>query len=279
VGDAFGERFFLTSDEEALAAVAGRRVPPGPWPWTDDTSMAISVLEVLLDEGRCHQDRLAESFARRYEAHRNYGPAMHRMLAAVARGAHWGDLAPALFGGAGSFGNGAAMRVAPLGAWFADDLRRAAEEARRSAVVTHTHPEGVGGAVAVAVAAALAGRSRAEPAPAPSAFLDEVAAWLDHGTEVAEGLRRAARLGPEVPVAEAAAALGNGSAISAQDTVPFALWCAAAHIDDFEEALWHTVSGLGDRDTTCAIVGGVVAARVGLDGIPPSWRRCREPLP
>jgi ADP-ribosylglycohydrolase len=71
-----------------------------------------------------------------------------------------------------------------------------------------------------------------------------------------------------VPVQTAAALLGNGSLISAQDTVPFALWCAAGHLDDYEEALWTTVSGLGDRDTTCAIAGGIVACYTGVEGIP-----------
>ncbi len=44
-----------------------------------------------------------------------------------------------------------------------------------------------------------------------------------------------------------------------------------------EQAL--TVSGFGDRDTTCAIVGGVVSLYTGIDGIPPAWRQAREPLP
>jgi ADP-ribosylglycohydrolase len=56
------------------------------------------------------------------------------------------------------------------------------------------------------------------------------------------------------------------------------LWCAARHIDNFEEALWNTVSGLGDRDTTCAIVGGIVALAVGHAGIPSAFVEAREPL-
>jgi len=63
------------------------------------------------------------------------------------------------------------------------------------------------------------------------------------------------------------------------DTVPLALWCAGERLDDYEEALWLTVSALGDRDTTCAIVGGVVAAYTGAGGIPGAWLRAREPLP
>lgn len=62
-------------------------------------------------------------------------------------------------------------------------------------------------------------------------------------------------------------------------TIPFALYCASLHLDDFGEALWATVGGLGDRDTTCAIVGGVVALATGIEGIPPAWRQAREPLP
>ena len=47
----------------------------------------------------------------------------------------------------------------------------------------------------------------------------------------------------------------------------------------FSEAMWLTVAGLGDRDTTCAIVGGIVAAKTGKSEIPAEWRARREPLP
>jgi ADP-ribosylglycohydrolase len=73
------------------------------------------------------------------------------------------------------------------------------------------------------------------------------------------------------------AILGSGNAISAQDTVPFCVWCAAHHLDDYEEALWKTVSGLGDRDTTCAMVGGIVA--LSTKKVPQNWLTRREPFP
>ena len=78
---------------------------------------------------------------------------------------------------------------------------------------------------------------------------------------------------------EVCAVLGTGERVSAQDTVPFCLWCAATNPDDYEAALWRTVAGLGDRDTTCAIVGGMVGAGVGVKGIPVDWRVAREALP
>ena len=93
------------------------------------------------------------------------------------------------------------------------------------------------------------------------------------------GIRRARDIGPDVPVQTVVGFLGNGSQVSAQDTVPFCLWCAAQHLADYETALWLTVAGQGDRDTTCAIVGGIVASRVGAAAIPDAWRAAREPLP
>ncbi len=74
----------------------------------------------------------------------------------------------------------------------------------------------------------------------------------------------------------AARILGNGSRVLASDTVPFCLWCAARHPDNYVEALWATVTGLGDRDTTCAIVGGIVAAGPAHETIPPDWLTARE---
>ena len=45
-----------------------------------------------------------------------------------------------------------------------------------------------------------------------------------------------------------------------------------------EEALWSTGAGMGDRDTTCAIVGGIVALSAGREPIPRAWLSAREPL-
>ena len=75
-----------------------------------------------------------------------------------------------------------------------------------------------------------------------------------------------------------AAELGNGSRVLASDTIPFAVWCAATHLDDFAGACWACATVGGDIDTTCAMVGGIVAGAVGLAGIPADWRASREPL-
>ena len=271
VGDALGERFF-GSQRRALEWIDRREVPEGRWTYTDDTEMALSVVQVLLWKGEIDPDVLATQFARRYSRHRGYGPGARKLLEKYRQGASWSDEASELFGGSGSYGNGSAMRVAPLGAFLADDLDAVITNARRQSRVTHTHAEGVAGAIAVAVATALAVReSEWNPADYLRAVLERLPS-----TELADRLKSTLQFDFATPATVVADAVGSGQDISAMDTVPFCLWCAARHLDSFEEAFWSTVSGLGDRDTTCAIVGGIVGARVAP---PEAWLKRRERLP
>jgi ADP-ribosylglycohydrolase len=62
-----------------------------------------------------------------------------------------------------------------------------------------------------------------------------------------------------------------GTKMTAQDTVPFVIWCAAHHLDDFESGLWKAVSILGDRDTICAMVGGILIMSSINNSVPLSW--------
>ena len=170
------------------------------------------------------------------------------------------------------------MRVAPVGAYFDDDFEVAAHHARLSAQVTHAHPEGQAGAVAIAVASAWACRSRERIGSGAGWELFDPVLEYTPQSQTRVGVERARELTGSASVEVAVRALGNGSQVSAPDTVPFALWCAARHIDNLCQALWSTVSGLGDRDTTCAMVGGIVASAVGAEGIPSPWLAAREVL-
>lgn len=284
LGDAFGERWFplMRTPEEAFVQIQQRRTPAEPeWHWTDDTAMALGVLRALDEDGGIRADRLARIFASTYMADpgRGYGHGMHQLLPVLAEDpAAWRNAAQSLFGGQGSLGNGAAMRAAPLGAWFHDDLDQAVVQAQLAARVTHQHPEGVAGAVAVSVAAALAAESRRALCPAGALLLRQVAERVPPSA-VRDGLLHAAEVAPDTAAWKAADLLGNGQQIRADDTVPFALWSAAHHLDSLTDALWTTAEGLGDVDTTCAIAGGVVAARTGLAGVPDTWVARREALP
>src|SRR5262245_6769801 len=280
VGDAFGETMFGDPREVARRVAERLIATRRPWPWTDDTAMALSIVEVLGRRGRIDPDALAAAFARRWaeEAHRGCGQGAFILLTRVSYGAPWRRESQRMFGGQGSYGNGAAMRAAPIGAYFAPDLDRVRDEALRSAEPTHAHPDGAAGAVAVAVAAALAS-SRAR-----DTMVGQVARWTPP-SKTRDRLLRAEQLGLAFDVQIAGEELGTGSNITAHDTVPFAVWVAARHLDSYEEALWTVTAHPGldlpgnaltlfalDRDTLGAIVGGIVACATGVDGIPFLWR-------
>src|SRR4029077_13935569 len=66
---------------------------------------------------------------------------------------------------------------------------------------------------------------------------------LDHGTRT---------IPFDVSMVPVVRQLGNGSRISCQDTVPFCLWAAARHLDDYQAAIVTTIRAGGDIDTNCA---------------------------
>jgi ADP-ribosylglycohydrolase len=277
VGDALGQTFFHAGTELA-DRIEQRQVPRGIWHYTDDTEMALSIVGTLDRDGKIDPDVLATAFATRFNPRRGYGAGAYTLLTRLQWGADWRTEVSEMFGGSGSYGNGAAMRVAPLGAYFADDLAAVKENAMLSAQPTHAHPEGIAGAIAVAVAAALAFRVGEGESMTPAKFLQQVLENVPAG-ETRSGIQRAADISGTYPPSIAAEKLGSGYRVSAQDTVPFVMWCVAHHLEDYQDAFWTTVSGLGDMDTTCAIAGGIVALSARRSGIPPAWLASREPLP
>jgi ADP-ribosylglycohydrolase len=278
-GDTFGQQFF-GPEESVLPKIENRIEPEGTCHYTDDTAMASSVLEILEQYGEVKQNTLATLFAKRYmqDPRRGYGGSMHDTLQEIYRGNSWKQITQRAFEGMGSYGNGAAMRVSPLGAYFSDDLKKVVKQAALSAQVTHAHIEASAGAIGIAVAAAIACQWRQRRKPInTSEFLSEVTQWLPE-SEVKSRVLSASRFSSNTSMMHAVSVLGNGVLVSAQDTVPLALWCAARHLDNYTEALWFTVSALGDRDTTCAMVGGIVACHTGFEGIPVTWLEAREKI-
>ena len=141
--------------------------------------MALSVVEVLERFGRIDQDALARAFARRFvaEPYRGYASGAMSLLGQIANGADWRTAAPALFSG-GSYGNGGAMRAAPIGGYFCV-IRRVPLARPASLRWSRTRiPRRQAGAMAVAAAAALA----AQPSPAAGpAFLRSVLRFVPEG--------------------------------------------------------------------------------------------------
>lgn len=269
--DALGENFFRPKSKDDLI---NRVLPDGPWKYTDDTAMALAIVEVLSRHGTVDREDLAFTFARRYKAnvYRGYGPTAHEILAELAY-AHWSTVAAKPFNGQGSCGNGSAMRVAPLGAYFADDYEHCWHEAVRSAQPTHAHPEAHAGAIAIAVAAAFACRLKVGKV-AREEFFPTLLKYTPMSV-VKDGIMRAEKTPLTTLPRMAAVALGTGSRVICQDTVPYAVWCMAKNFDSYEEGVWDAIACLGDIDTMAAIVGGVVVLS-SKTPVPAAWLERRE---
>lgn len=274
IGDAFGESFF---GERALVLqhITEQTIPDSSWEFTDDTVMGAVLCQHLLKQGgNMDANQLAMEWAAAHalDPQRGYGATARRLLRDIEAGADWRQSATAVFDGMGSMGNGAAMRVGPLGAYHWDDLKRVQELAAQSAVITHAHAEGTAGAIAVAIAAAYSVQiGQGTLTCSPNEYLEQVARWLpdtDTRSKVLKGKTLSAKTHPET----LAAVLGNGICMTAQDTVPVALWCAAHYAYDFEQALWRAVGVLGDRDTIGAIVGSLVVLSAPTVTIPNAWQ-------
>jgi poly(ADP-ribose) glycohydrolase ARH3 len=225
--------------------------------YTDDTEMMIGVAETLAECARIDEARLCRAFVENYHPERGYGQGARRVIEAMAKGEDYRTLAATIFPG-GSFGNGAAMRVAPVGLVFADSPDELWAQARLSALPTHTHPLGIEGAqlLALAVAWALHATTFSR-----KAFYRELLARA--GTEEFQWhVGIASQLNPGDSLA------GLGSTLHAHRSVVTAMACFATAPDDFEAVMSRAI-GLGDdTDTVAAMAGALVGAFAGVGALP-----------
>lgn len=277
IGDAFGETFFGKEDV-ILNRIRNRILKEGQWLFTDDTVMSIGTYNVLEHKGEIDQDILAKEFADNYllDDYRGYGGTAHSILRNIASGQSWKQVSSAVFDGMGSMGNGAAMRSGPIGAYFHEDIGKLVHQAHLAAETTHANPEAIAGAIAVALAACIACRQglKGDPLPAEE-FFNFILEYVPV-SDVKAKINKAATLPVSYDIRTVVSVLGNGTKLTAQDTVPFALWCAAHYSDNYENAIWTAVSGLGDRDTNCAIVGSIVVLSAPADTVPIQWNNQTE---
>ena len=194
--------------------------------FTDDTVLTAATAQALLTDGdyaRAYQD-----FSRRYPG-RGYGGRYAQWI--------WAEDPQPYY----SWGNGSAMRVSPVGFAF-DTVEEVLAEAKRSAAVTHNHPEGIKGAQATALAVLLA-RQGADQA----AIRDEISGRFGYDLS-----RTLDDIRPSYQFNE-----------SCQQTVPEAI-TAFLESTDFENAIRQAISLGGDSDTLANITGGIAEAFYGI---------------
>lgn len=219
--------------------------------FTDDTVMTVAAAEALLNGGK-HEDFIGayKKWGRRYP-NAGYGGRFGSWLFSDERSPY------------NSWGNGSAMRVSPvgwtfpLGAFTREGFDGVLDLARRSAEVTHNHPEGIKGAQATALAIVYAryGRARGE-IDAYKAYLRRD---LGNETESIFGDKFGYDLNRSLDEIRPAYRFNE----SCQATVPQAI-LAFLESNGFEDAIRNAISLGGDSDTLAAITGSIAEAAYGI---------------
>lgn len=240
--------------------------------YTDDTQMMIGILETLQETGGFDPAVCAKKFQENFEPWRGYGRRIFGVVERIREGIPWDQV------GTDSFGNGGAMRIAPIGCFYYRDLQALKKNAIVSARITHNHPEGLAGAVAQASAVGLAlqhGLSH-EPIKRES-FLDRIVTQVrDMDKRFGEYLDEVGSI-PSGSVIEVIEAITGRYDLSlrAIESVPAAL-AAFVLTHNFREAVVLAVNLGGDTDTIGAMAGAVAGAYYGYDQIPQEWLNALE---
>lgn len=271
------QKTFKNADE-ILCLESVEELFGGKWQvgrFTDDTQMSLCVAEWLLNEEKLDGKSLLSRFSHAYHPARRYGPGAGMILEAFPKHQDkWEALATMMFP-QGSYGNGSAMRVGPVGLYFHNDLPGLRTIARISSTTTHSHWLAIQGAVLQATAVALATRAGGEIEV--EQFLKVLELSLSHFEESGDDTtvyKKALKtisqgLSVRFPPAKVAHILGTG--IKAQEAVPMAIYCFLANKDSFEKAVEEAVFLGGDTDTIAAMTGTISGAYLGVGQIPQKW--------
>jgi poly(ADP-ribose) glycohydrolase ARH3 len=268
LGDAIGELAFRNSEEESLRALVDQMEE---LIYTDDTAMAIGLADSIIKKKGIDQQHLGDTFCQNYyrEPWRGYASGPPTLFSLVRRsGISYVEAARSLFGGSGSFGNGAAMRIVAVGLFFhrSDDLY---ERASASAEVTHAHPVGKDGAAVLASAISQALKLDPEESFPFKSFAQELIHFA-RTPEIREKMTLVQELIlRQVPPDIASRELGHSVAVD--ESMPFAIYCFLRHPKSFEDCLFCAVLNGGDRDTLGAMACAISGACLGIEAIPDAW--------
>ncbi|HVP78015.1 MAG TPA: ADP-ribosylglycohydrolase family protein [Thermodesulfobacteriota bacterium] len=271
LGDAFGSGFEGMTPGQAqfhignLSKAFTRR-------YTDDTDMTLALAESIIQCGRIDPEDTARHFSLHCDLTRGYAAGTIHAVLALRAGLKWHEVAKLVFED-GSFGNGAAMRVSPIGLFYHQDLAALQEAAVKQASITHVHRLGQWGAVMQACAVGLAVTQSPKEVFEKEAVIVHLREVLWGGPiEYVKALNKVEEmvaLGQKLGAQEVVQALGNG--VEAHLSVPSACYLALTYSSDFCDAVRAAISLGGDTDTIAGMVGAVVGALVGEKRLPAEW--------
>lgn len=167
-----------------------------------------------------------------------------------------------------SKGNGAVMRVAPVGLVYVKDSYKAFRVGCESAMITHSHPAGYlsAGALAAILSEILSGASIRDSVIKAR----EILSSYGNSEETKDAMEKAVRLIDfNVEPQEALKLLGPGWI--AEEALAIGIYCSLKYSEDFKEGLLCSVNHSGDSDSTGMITGNILGAYLGCDCIPFDW--------
>jgi len=236
--------------------------------YTDDTEMMIGIAESLIEKRGFDGEHMAQTFIKNFDPTRGYGLGPPHVFNLIVSGEKWNKASMSLFGGSGSFGNGASMRIAPIGLLYHDDFIRMRSVVYSSSQITHSHELGKEGAALQAYAIALA-LKKAPPFLKRLMVLDELKKLIIDPI-YQQKLERIQNLLSGTPHKKGIVKeLGNG--IEAFNSVPTAIYSFLSHLNSFKSAVIYAVSLGGDADTIGAMTGAMAGAYHGFQDIPTGW--------
>jgi poly(ADP-ribose) glycohydrolase ARH3 len=271
LGDAFGSGFEGMNPEKARfhMSILSKKFLRS---YTDDTDMTLALAESIVRSGKIDPEEIANQFSLCCDLTRGYAIGTIKAVLALRAGMKWFEVARIVFEN-GSFGNGAAMRVSPVGLFYHHDLNSLQEAAIKQATITHAHPLGQWGAVMQACSVGLAISQNPEGPFKKEQMVINLREILWGGPiEYMKALNKIEEMvGQEkkLEAREVVRSLGNG--VEAQFSVPSACYIAITYSSDFCDAIQAAISLGGDTDTIAGMVGAIVGAHVGEKGLPVEW--------
>jgi poly(ADP-ribose) glycohydrolase ARH3 len=232
--------------------------------------MTIGVAESLVENKGFNGEHMAQTFLRNYESEpwRGYGPGPPRIFRMIRSGEPWDSAASKIYKG-GSWGNGSAMRVAPVGLLYSSDPSKLREIAYKSSSITHSHELGKEGAALQAYAVALAFNTPSDEEIDREAFLPKLQNFAQNQL-YKEKIAQIKELLGEQDKARVVAVLGNG--IEAPRSVPTAIYSFLLQPKSYKDSVIYAISLGGDTDTIASMAGAISGAYLGIGAIPQKWR-------
>jgi len=251
-----------------VGSAVGDSIGIGSGRYTDDTAMMIGVSESLIEKKGFDADHMAQTFLRNYDSEpgRGYGPGPPLIFRMMKSGLSWEEAAGNIYPG-GSYGNGSAMRVAPIGLFYYDNPRQLREIACQSSRITHTHPLAMEGAALQAYAVALAVKTEPDKLEKYKILAElnnfaEAHVYQEKLQTIKILLKEAAHKSKVV--------IELGNTVEAFNSVPVSIYSFLANCG-FKNALNYALSLGGDRDTISAMTGAIAGACYGIEDIPEEW--------